>query len=300
MDRLKQLETFVAVAMRGSLTAAANAEGVAPAVVSRRMDALEERLGVKLLVRTTRKVTLTFEGAAYLEDCQRILREIGDAEAAVSLGGVRASGHLKITAPAGFGRRHVAPLLMDFLGGHPDVNASLELSDRMVDLVNENVDCAVRIGELMDSSLVSVRLGEMRRVVVASPDYLARRGVPPAPTFLAGHDCLSLVQQRGWVLRDAEGRAVTLKVGGSLECNDGAVLHDWALAGRGLAWRSMWEVGEDLRAGRLVSVLDDFAAPPVGIFAVFPQRRHLPLRVRLFVDLLKDNYGRPDYWERPA
>jgi DNA-binding transcriptional LysR family regulator len=308
VDRLKTMETFVAVAMRGSLTAAANAEGVAPAVVSRRLDALEEHLGVKLMVRTTRKVTLTFEGSAFLEDCQRILRDVGDAEAAVSLGGVKARGHLRISAPAGFGRRHVAPLLLRYLGDNPEVNANLDLSDRMVDLVNENVDCAVRIGELADSSLVSVRLGEMRRVVVASPDYLARRGVPPAPalcvppgTFLAGHDCLSLGQQRGWVFRDSEGSAktTTVKVGGVLECNDGAVLHDWALAGRGLAWRSMWEVGEDLRAGRLVSVLDEWAAPPVGIYAVFPQRRHLPLRVRLFVDLLKAAYGDPHYWLAP-
>jgi len=301
VDRLKTMETFVAVAMRGSLTAAAGAEGVAPAVVSRRLDALEEHLGVKLMVRTTRKVTLTFEGSAFLEDCQRILRDVGDAEAAVSLGGVKARGHLRISAPAGFGRRHVAPLLLQYLGDNPEVNANLDLSDRMVDLVNENVDCAVRIGELADSSLVSVRLGEMRRVVVASPDYLARRGVPPAPTFLAGHDCLSLGQQRGWVFREAEGSAktTTIKVGGVLECNDGAVLHDWALAGRGLAWRSMWEVGEDLRMGRLVSVLDDWAAPPVGIYAVFPQRRHLPLRVRLFVDLLKASYGDPHYWLAP-
>ncbi|RLJ67478.1 LysR family transcriptional regulator [Sulfurisoma sediminicola] len=301
MDRLKTMETFVAVAMRGSLTAAAGAEGVAPAVVSRRLDALEEHLGVKLMVRTTRKVTLTFEGSAFLEDCQRILRDVGDAEAAVSLGGVKARGHLRISAPAGFGRRHVAPLLLQYLGDNPEVNANLDLSDRMVDLVNENVDCAVRIGELADSSLVSVRLGEMRRVVVASPDYLARRGVPPAPTFLAGHDCLSLGQQRGWVFREAEGSAktTTVKVSGMLECNDGAVLHDWALAGRGLAWRSMWEVGEDLRTGRLVSVLDAWAAPPVGIYAVFPQRRHLPLRVRLFVDLLKASYGDPEYWLAP-
>ena len=298
MDRLKTMETFVAVAMRGTLTAAAGAEGVAPAVVSRRLDALEEHLGVKLMVRTTRKVSLTFEGSAFLEDCQRILRDVGDAEAAVALGGVKARGHLRISAPAGFGRRHVAPLLLGFLEDNPEVNANLDLSDRLVDLVNENVDCAVRIGELADSSLVSVRLGEMRRLVVASPDYLARRGVPPAPTFLAEHDCLSLGQQRGWVFREAEGSAktMTVKVGGTLECNDGAVLHDWALAGRGLAWRSLWEVGEDLRTGRLVSVLDDWAAPPVGIHAVFAQRRHLPLRVRLFVDLLKTAYGDPAYW----
>ncbi|MDP2821420.1 MAG: LysR family transcriptional regulator [Sulfuritalea sp.] len=301
MDRFKLMETFVAVTMRGTLTAAAASEGVAPAVVSRRMDALEEQLGVKLMVRTTRKLTLTFEGSAYLEDCQRILRDVGDAEAAVSLGGVKARGHLRISAPAGFGRRHVAPLLMRFLGDNPEVNANLDLSDRVVDLVNENVDCAVRIGDLVDSSLVSVPLGEMRRAVVASPDYLARRGVPPAPTFLADHDCLSLGQQRGWVFRDADGSATTMtvKVGGALECNDGEVLHDWALAGKGLAWRSLWEVGADIAAGRLVTVLDEFAAPPVGIHAVVPQRRHLPLRVRLFIDLLKATWRDPAYW-RPA
>ncbi|MBA3033617.1 MAG: LysR family transcriptional regulator [Gammaproteobacteria bacterium] len=302
MDRLKLMETFVAVTMRGSLTAAAASEGIAPAVVSRRMDALEERLGVKLMVRTTRKITLTFEGSAYLEDCQRILRDVGDAEAAVSLGGVKAWGHLRITAPAGFGRRHVAPLLMQLLTDNPEINANLDLSDRTVDLVNEGVDCAVRIGDLVDSSLISVRLGEMRRVVVGSPDYLARHGVPPAPTSLGEFDCLALGQQGGWVFREApeSARTMSIKVSGSLDCNDGAVLHDWALAGRGLAWRSLWEVGEDLRAGRLVSVLDDWAAPPVGINAVFPQRRHLPLRVRLFIDLLKENYSRPDYWEGKA
>lgn len=302
MDRFKLMETFVAVTMRGTLSAAAAAEGVAPAVVSRRMDALEEQLGVKLMVRTTRKLTLTFEGSAYLEDCQRILRDVGDAEAAVALGGVKARGHLRISAPAGFGRRHMAPLLMRFLDDNPEVNANLDLSDRVVDLVNENVDCAVRIGELVDSSLVSVRLGEMRRAVVASPDYLVRRGVPSAPTSLADHDCLSLGQQRGWVFRDAEGSAntMTVKVGGALECNHGEVLHDWALAGKGLAWRSLWEVGADIEAGRLVTVLDEFAAPPVGIHAVVPQRRHLPLRVRLFIDLLKATWRDPAYWRTKA
>ena len=299
MDRVKLMETFVAVVMRGSLTAAAASEDVAPAVVSRRMDALEEHLGVKLMVRTTRKVTLTFEGSAYLEDCQRILREIGDAEAAVSLGGVKARGHLRISAPAGFGRRHVAPLLMQFLGANPEVSANLDLSDRMVDLINENVDCAVRIGELADSSLISIRLGEVQRVVVASPDYIAKFGVPSAPTSLHQYDCLSLRQQRGWTLR-VEGAVRVVKVSGRFECNDGAVLHDWAQAGKGLAWRSLWEVGADIAAGRLVTVLDEFAAPPVGIHAVVPQRRHLPLRVRLFIDLLKATWRDPAYWATSA
>lgn len=300
MDRFKELSAFAATATRGSLSAAARAEGVTPAIIGRRLDSLEERLGVRLLTRTTRKLTLTQEGQAFLEDCQRILHDLANAEASVGLGGIKASGHLKLTAPAGFGRKHVAPLVMEFLRAHPEVTANLDLSDRAVDLVNEGIDCAVRIGELVDSSLVGVRLGEMRRVVVASQAYLQRHGVPRSLTDLAGHRCLSLVNQGGWSFHDPvrPERTLTLKVNGPLECNDGAVLHEWALAGMGLAWRSLWEVGADLRWGRLVSVLDEFAAPPVGIHAVVPQRRHLPLRVRLFIDLLKETYGRADYWDR--
>ena len=295
MSRLKQIETFVSVASRGSLTAAARAEGVAPGVVSRRLDALEARLGVKLLLRTTRRVTLTFEGSAYLEDCQRILRELGDAEASVSLGGVKARGHLRISAPAGFGRRHVAPLIMQFLDANPEVTVNLDLSDRLVDLVNEGIDCAIRVGELTDSSLVSIRLAENRRVVVASPAYLEKHGTPRTLADLVGHNCLSLGQQRGWLFRDG-GEIVSIKVSGQLECNDGAVLHEWALAGRGLAWRSLWEVDTDLSSGALVPVLDEFAAPPTGIHAVFPQRKYLPLRVRLLIDHLKHHYGNESYW----
>ena len=298
MDRLKQIEAFVSAATRGSLSAAARLEGVTPAIIGRRLDALETRLGVKLLLRTTRKLTITFEGQAFLEDCQKTLNDLANAEAAVSLGSVRASGQLRVSAPSGFGRQHVAPLVGDFMLANPEVRVNLNLSDRLVDLLNENIDCAIRIGELTDSSLISVRLGEMRRMVVASPAYLVARGVPREPADLAMHECLSLGQQRGWVFRDLEGGQVdTIKVGGSFECNDGAVLHEWALAGRGLAWRSLWEVGQDLKEGRLTSVLDAWQAPPMGIYAVFPQRKHLPLRVRLFIDLLKETYSRPSYWE---
>ncbi|VVD81227.1 LysR family transcriptional regulator [Pandoraea pneumonica] len=300
MDRFKQIETFVAVAAKGSLSAAAAMEGVAPAVIGRRIDALETRLGVKLLVRTTRRVTLTFEGSAFLEDCQRILHEMHNAESAVSAGGVKASGHLRLSAPAGFGRRHVAPLLPVFIETHPDVTVTLDLSDRLVDLVNEGFDCAIRLGELPDSSLVSLRLGENRRVCVAAPAYLARRGTPESLEALARHNCLAFGstanQQRGWTFSQ-DGKVVTIRVNGTMECTDGAVLHDWCLDGYGLAWRSWWEVGDDIRAGRLVTVLDAFAAPPIGIHAVFPQRRHLPLRVRLFIDHLKHHYSSPTYWQ---
>lgn len=301
MDHFKQLETFVSVASRGSLSAAAAAEGVAPAIIGRRIDALEERLGVKLLVRTTRKITLTFEGSAFLEDCQRILNDLHNAEASVSAGGVKASGHLRVTAPAGFGRKHVAPVVPLFIESHPDVTLTLDLSDRVVDLVNEGFDCAIRLGDLPDSSLVSIRLAENRRVVVAAPGYLARAGTAKLPEDLSRHNCLafgaSANVQRGWVFQQ-DGRAVTVKVGGNMECTDGAVLHAWCLEGHGLAWRSWWEVGQEIASGRLVTVLDDFQAPPIGIHAVFPQRKHLPLRVRLFIDHLKHTYGNPAYWRR--
>ena len=299
VDKLKQLESFVAVATKGSLTATARAEGVAPAVIGRRIDALEERLGVKLLVRTTRRITLTHEGSAFLEDCQRLLTELASAEASVSAGGVKASGHLRVTAPAGFGRRHVAPLVPKFLARHPDVSVSLNLSDRVVDIVNEGFDCAVRVGDLPDSSLISVRLADNRRLCVAAPGYLQRAGVPQHPSELMRHECLTLSsdasQARGWAFA-IDGTVTHLRPRGRLDCSDGQVLHEWCLQGLGIAWRSTWEVASDVAEGRLQVVLADFAAPPNGIFAVFPHARHLPLRVRLWIDFLKHTYGRPAYW----
>jgi DNA-binding transcriptional LysR family regulator len=303
MSKLKQLETFVTVAARGGLTAAGRAEGVAPAIIGRRIDALETRLGVKLLVRTTRRVTLTQEGSAFLEDCQRLLTDLDNAEASVSAGGVRATGHLNITAPAGFGRRHVAPLVPQFRELHPDVTLSLNLSDRVVDLAAEGFDCAVRVGEMPDSSLVSVRLADNRRLCVAAPAYLKRHGIPQTPQDLARFDCLTLSsdasQTRGWAFSQPskEGAEVVyLKPGGPLSCSDGQVLFDWCLAGYGIAWRSTWEVQAEVASGVLVPVLEDFAAPPNGIYAVFPQRKHLPLRVRLWVDYLKQQFSRKGYW----
>lgn len=303
MDRLKQMETFVAVVTRGSLSAAALAEGVAPAVIGRRMDALEARLGVKLLQRTTRRISLTHEGSAFLEDCQRLLVEFNNAEASVSAGGVKASGHLRITGPAGFGRRHVAPLVPGFLAQHPDVSLSLNLSDRVVDIVNEGFDCAVRVGDLPDSSLVSVRLADNRRLCVATPAYLKRAGTPLHPSELGRHQCLTLSsdasQTRGWAF-SVDSVVSYLRPSARLDCSDGQVLHAWCLEHLGLAWRSTWEVQADLAAGRLVSVLDEFAAPPNGIYAVFPSARHLPLRVRLWIDFLKHSYGDPGYWARAS
>ena len=300
MAQLKQIESFISVATRGSLTAAAHAEGVAPAVIGRRIDALEARLGVRLLLRTTRRITLTHEGSAFLEDCQRIVADLRNAETSVSAGGLRASGSLRITAPAGFGRRHVAPLVPRFLARHPDLRVSLNLGDRVVDIVNEGYDCAVRVGDLPDSTLVGVRMADNRRLCVATPAYLKRAGTPQHPADLARHECLTLSsdasQTRGWAFT-VDGALTHLRPAGRLDCSDGQVLHDWCIAGLGIAWRSTWEVERELSTGQLVSVLDAYAAPPNGIYAVFAHARHLPLRVRLWVDFLKQTYGDAAYWK---
>jgi DNA-binding transcriptional LysR family regulator len=300
MGQFRQISTFVEVVARGSLSAAARAEGIAPAMIGRRLDALEQRLGVKLLQRTTRKLALTNEGAAFLEDCQRILGELEEAESAVAERNAKARGHLLVSAPAGFGRQHVAPLLPSFLAEHRDVTVNLNLNDRLVDVVGHGVDVAIRIAMLGDSNLVGVKLADNHRVLVASPAYFKRHGAPRTLDELARHNCLAIStegSQRGWTFLD-EGKTVTLKVAGNMVCNDGEVLHHWALAGKGIAWRSMWEVGRAIEAGRLRTVLDQYAAPGNDIYAMFAQRRHLPLRIRAFVDFLRHSYSRPGYWRK--
>jgi DNA-binding transcriptional LysR family regulator len=216
---------------------------------------------------------------------------------------VKASGHLRITAPAGFGRRHVAPLVPKFHALHSDVMLSLNLSDRVIDIAGEGFDCAVRVGDMPDSSLVSVRLADNRRLCVATPAYLKTHGTPLHPNELSKFDCLTLSsdasQTRGWAFNipnirgDSSGDMAVnyLRPNGPLDCSDGQVLHDWCLAGYGIAWRSTWEVETEIANGKLVAILEDFAAPPNGIYAVFPQRKHMALRVRLWIDFLKDNYS---------
>ena len=307
MDKLKVFESFVSVATKGSLSAAARAEGVAPAIIGRRLDALESHLGVKLLLRTTRRISLTHEGSAFLENCQRLLSDVANAEDSVSAGGLKASGHLRITAPAGFGRRHVAPLAPLFHAQNPDVKISLNLSDRVIDLAAEGFDFAVRVGDLPDSSLVSVRLSDNRRLCVATPAYLQKHGTPKHPSDLMQHSCLTLSsdasQTRGWAFKaqnpeESESPEVFhIRPHGPLDCSDGQVLHSWCLAGMGIAWRSTWEVENDIRSGKLIEVLADFAAPPNGIYGVFPQRKHLPLRLRLWIDFLKHHYSLPATWQ---
>ncbi|MDX3906469.1 MAG: substrate binding domain-containing protein [Pigmentiphaga sp.] len=210
-----------------------------------------------------------------------------------------AKGDLRVTAPAGFGRRHIAPLIPGLLARHPGLEVTLDLHDHFASLADDNFDCAIFIGEPPDSQLVAVRLGSTRRAVVGSADYFARHGVPRQPADLEHHNCLcfqgeSPMQARHWLFQ-VDGRTVTQPVSGNLRCSDGTTLYKWALAGLGLAWRALWEVEADLASGRLSSVLDAYAVPTVGIYAVMPHRKHMPLRVRVFLEFLQSAYNDPQY-----
>ena len=300
MDRFSQLEAFVSSATFGSFSAAARAEGVTPALIARRIDQLEARLGVRLFVRSTRALALTSEGHTLLEQAPQILTALQDAETLIAQGSAKPVGLLRVSAPAGFGRKHVAPLLPALCAQHQGLEVSLDLSDDFVDLASDRYDCVIRIGELSDSSLVGVRLADNQRVVVGSPQYFKSNGKPTHPDQLKDHRCLSLSaksgQSRGWLFQ-ANGQTTWHRVSGPLSCSDGSVLHQWCLDGLGLAWRSRWEVSQDLETGRLVSVLDTYRAPPNGIFVLTAQRQLTPLRVRVLIDWLKFHYQRQGYFD---
>ncbi len=300
MDRMKALTTFIEVAKAESLSAVARDEGVTPAMVGRRIDQLEETLGVKLFKRSTRKVTLTPEGATFYEDSHRVLTDLRSAEEALTAGAKSAAGRLIVTAPTAFGRKHIAPHLPAFVAEHPNLAITLHLSERMVDLKNERFDLAVRIADLKSADLIAVKLARNHRLVCASPAYFKRAGKPKALADLARHNCLVTSTEDGvadaWSFQD-KSKPVTVKVAGTLQCNDGEVLTRWAIAGEGLAMRSAWEVSEDVKRGRLATALDEFAVPGNNIYAVYPERRLLPAKVKFFIEFLKRTFGDPPYWE---
>jgi DNA-binding transcriptional LysR family regulator len=302
MDHFKEISSFVRAIDRGSFAAAALEEGVTPVVLGRRVDALERRLGARLLHRSTRRLALTEDGAVFLEHCRRVLQDLDEAERAISAGKDVAVGHLVVTAPAGFGRAHVAVHGSGFVRQHPKLRASFNLSDRVVDLAREGYDVGIRIGGEMDPNHVAIKLAANRRVVVASPAYFRKHGKPKTLKDLARHNCLSFNlqggQQGGWLFRQ-NGKPVNLRVAGNLDCNDGTLLHRWAVEGLGIAWRSTWEIARELARKELVTALDDYAFPSYDIFAVYPQQRHVPARVRLFIDYLKGIYAQPGYWSAP-
>jgi len=299
VDRFKEIDAFVQVMDHGSLAAAALAEGVTAVMMGRRLDALEQRLGTQLVIRTTRRLTLTDQGASYLDECRQLLARWDEAERAVSSQHQRASGHLIVSAPAAFGRLHVAPHASAFLAANPAVQISFNLTDRVVDLVREGYDLGLRIGGQIDPNFVAIKLATNQRVVCGTPSYFQRRGKPQTLDDLRQHNCLAFNlqggQQRGWYFQK-DGKAVTVKVEGNLDCNDGELLHRWVSEGLGLGWRSTWEIQKQLQSGELVTVLDDFALPAYDILAVYPQQKHLPAKVRFFIEHLKKIYAKPGYW----
>jgi DNA-binding transcriptional LysR family regulator len=299
MDRLKQIEAFVSAVDTGSFARAALAAKVTPVVIGRRIDALESRLGARLLHRSTRRLALTEEGSVYLDYCRKLLADLDRADNVISEGRHTASGHLHVSAPAGFGRRHVALHGPAFVAANPGVQLAFNLNDQVVDLVRQQFDMGVRIGGALDPDFVAIRLARNRRVVCATPEYLKRRGTPRTLDDLAQHNCLAFSlqggQQGGWHFRIGE-RPVTVRVSGNLECNDSELLHHWTVQSLGLSWRSTWEIQGQLARGELVTVLDEFALPSYDIMAVFPHQRHVPAKVRFFVEHLKTVYAAPDYW----
>ena len=299
MDKLKQIEAFVVAVDTGSLARAALVAGVTPVMIGRRIDALEKRLGIRLLHRSTRRLALTEQGNVYLEYCRKLLGDLQHADNLISEGRHTAAGHLLVAAPAGFGRRHVALHGPSFVERNPDVRISFNLSDQVVDLVRLGFDMGVRIGGAVDPTFVAIRLANNRRVVCATPDYFKHHGVPRTLDDLAKHNCLAFNiqggQLGGWHF-SVGSKPVTVRVSGTLECNDSELLHRWTLAGLGLSWRSTWEIQGQLKRRELVTVLDDYALPSYDIMAVYPQQRHVPAKVRFFIEHLKRIYSAPDYW----
>jgi DNA-binding transcriptional LysR family regulator len=295
MDKLKQIEAFIAVVEHGSMAAAALTQDVTPVMIGRRINALEARLGVKLLHRSTRRIAVTEQGAVFMEQCKKALGELDRAELLVAEGRHKATGHLIVSAPAAFGRKHVAPHAPDFLRANPDVRISFNLTDRVVDLVREGYDVGIRIGGAIDPNFVAIRLASNKRVVCGTPAYFAKHGVPRTLDDLARHNCLAFNlqggQQRGWYFQQ-NGKAVTVKVNGNLDCNDGELLHRWMGEGLGLGWRSTWEIQPELESGALMTVLD------YDILAVYPQQRPVPAKIRFFIEHLKSVYGQAGYWSR--
>jgi DNA-binding transcriptional LysR family regulator len=301
MDRYTELRSFVLVAEKGSFAAAALQERVTPVVMGRRLDSLEARLGVKLMHRSTRGLHLTDLGEQFLDQARQLLKDFDEVEATIQAGRNTVRGHLVVSAPAAFGRRHVAPHGPVFQALYPELKLSFNLTDGVVDLVREGYDMSIRIGEVTDPNYVALRLAANRRVVCGTPEYFERHGIPCSLEDLAQHNCLAFNlaggQQRGWsFLKD--GKTVAVKVSGNLDCNDGELLYNWVKQGLGIGWRSTWEIAGELKRGELVTVLDEFALPAYDIQAVYPQQRHLPVKVRVFADYLKKIYTTPGYWEQ--
>lgn len=299
-NALLDMQVLRSIAEAGSLSAAGRALDMAPSTVSKRVAHLESRLGVRLMHRSTRRLRLTEEGQVYLELARRVLGEVQEVEASLSNRGAAPRGVLRVSAPAAFGRKHVAPAIPAFLSRYPGVSVQLHLSEALVDLVEEGFDLAVRIGEPKEESFVARKLAANRRVVCASPAFLRAHGVPRRPSDLARMNCLILGERNAgqgvWTFEGPEGTQ-RVRVGGTLQCNDSEVIYQWAIAGLGLALKSLWDVGASIRQGRLQAVLPDYRVPGADIHALYPQRKLVSPKVRAFVQFLAERFGPVPYWE---
>lgn len=292
---IAEIPVFVAVVEAGSFTTAAKKLGVTKSAVSRRVSDLEETLGARLLHRTTRRLSLTEAGERYLEHARRALLEAQAAEDAASQLQRVPRGRLRINAPMSFGRLHIAPAIPAFLRRYPDIEIELTMDDRVVDLVEGGFDLAIRSGLLPDSSLVARKVAVSRTVLCASPKYLDRRSAPVSPEQLLKHNCILYTYFRDaneWTfMRD--NRRQSVRVSGNYQANNGEALHEAVLQGIGIGRSPTFIAGPDLATGRLVPVLPDYTMPSQDIYVVWPERRHLPAKVRAFVDFLRELIADP-------
>jgi DNA-binding transcriptional LysR family regulator len=298
VDRLQSMAVFVRVAEQGSFSLAAHQMGLSKSAVSKHVAALEEHLGVRLLNRTTRRLVLTEVGSVYRDHCARVVQEVEEADLAASEHSLTPRGRLKVNAPVTFGFLHLGPLVPEFLASHPAIRLELTLNDRVVDLLEEGFDLAVRIGRLADSSLIARRLATTGFVCAAAPAYLARTGTPAEPGDLAHHNCLRYTyrpQPEGWSFSRG-GEQVTVRIGGNLEANNGDALRAAARAGLGIVYLPDFIAAADVASGALVRLLAGWEAPQLPIHAVFPPQRHPSAKLRAFVDFLAAHFGRGVDW----
>jgi DNA-binding transcriptional LysR family regulator len=300
-DQLEGITVFAAVVDAGGFSAAGRALRCSKAAVSTQLRRLEDRLGVRLLQRTTRRLSLTEEGRAYYQHCRRILDEARDAADALQSLDAEPRGALRVNAPMSFGKLHLGAAIADFMTRHPSISVDLVLNDRLVDLIEDGFDMAIRISRLADSSLIVRRLAPCRRVVVASPDYWARKGRPARPEDLRRHEALIYDYQAeadAWTFKDNEsGARISVPVKGRYRANNGEVLLDAATRGLGVVLSPTFFFGDVLKSGALETALTDYEDDPLAVYAVYPHRRHLATRVRAFVDFLAERFGDRPYWD---
>ena len=301
VENLADIAVFVRVVERGSFTLAAADLNLSRAVVSKYLSRLESRLGARLLNRSTRRLSLTEAGATLFEASRGALERIGDAEQAVARLQSEPRGRLRVSAPMSFGILHLGPALADFSQAHPKVTLDVRLDDRFVNLVEEGIDVAIRIGVLTDSSLVARKLAASRTVCCASPAYLSEHGEPETPQDLASHDCLLYSYQSTanvWRFAGPDGNDMPVAVTGTFRINNGIILTEAAVAGRGILMTPTFYVGPLLREAKLRPILTRYKLPELGIHAVFPQRGYVPPKVRAFADFLAQRFGRKPEWDR--